>query len=603
MIVNSTIAIHSRHQMICLMLVLVAMLSSCASDQVQTEEPVPPVVVEEPEPMSLLLACAPANSNRALTRLADEVVQINNYRDITKFRFIALKNGVVTDCSIDNPSDSRNKTGAFRYYHSTYCSMTIGSNGCLVYAKADNSNHSDSKAYNGSLNAVIPNHVQSKEDIQFNLESILDATEARESGDDRATWEVEAWNLANALTAIVNDSHDADNTLVWKTSTNAILKNLLQRFTNNGADLPGSATSVKQWMLSLKTTANSYLVNPPTSIGTDEKTLLGIIKTKADEKAATITVSPETSATLYPRDINLPDGAAALRWTGERFEPQMQTTTLDDINSVSRFVYPPALYYFVESGLWTSRTARTFENYQDKSHWKATAENDADAVQSLFSDGGSVEKNTKTVAIADPLQYAVAHLTMGVQAGAESLEYGAGNTQTIPISDLKLKGVIIGGQRPVGYDFKPTSNSQYDVSFVYDSQVSSSTPLSMTSDTYHTLALQSYDGEDLNIILEFEYSAEETTGFKCLNGYVYPGTRFYLVGEVKATAFKEETGDETSRGRVFTQDYTTAINMTVKSLEKAYNVLPSLLSNSLEIGVMITPQWISTEPSGPVILD
>ena len=43
--------------------------------------------------------------------------------------------------------------------------------------------------------------------------------------------------------------------------------------------------------------------------------------------------------------------------------------------------------------------------------------------------------------------------------------------------------------------------------------------------------------------------------------------------------------------------------MTVKSLEKAYNVLPSLLSNSLEIGVIITPQWISAEPSGPVILD
>ncbi len=171
-----------------------------------------------------------------------------------------------------------------------------------------------------------------------------------------------------------------------------------------------------------------------------------------------------------------------------------------------------------------------------------------------------------------------------------------------------LWGVIIGGQRSVGYDFKPISNSLYDVNFVYDSQVSSDTPLKYPSgsdpgDIYHTLVLQSYDGEDVNIILEFEYSAEATTGFKCLNGYVYPGTRFYLVGELKATAFKEGTGDETSRGRVFTQDYTTTINMTVQSLEKAYNVLPSLLSSSLEIGVMITPQWISAEPSGPVVLD
>ena len=592
MIVNSTIAIHNRHQIICLMLVLVAMLSSCASDQVQTEEPVPPVVVVEPEPMSLLLACAPENSSRALTRLADEVVQNGYYRKITNFRFVALNNGQVTDCSIDNPSDSTNKTGAIRYYHSTYCSMVVGSDGILVYAKADNSTKSVAKAYNGSLSAVIPNHVQSKNEIQFSLDPIInDATNLDENGIP-----TEAWILADALTAIINGSHNVGSTLVWKTSTNAILNNLLQRYTNNGADLPGSAASVKQWMLSLRDAADSYLENPPTSIGDDEKTLLGIIRDKANTAAEAVTG-------IYPRDINLPDGAAALRWTGEKFEPQMQTTTLDDINSVSRFVYPPALYYFVESEIWTSKTARTFDDYKNKSSWKGSDEN---AVQSLFSDGGSVEKGTKTVAIADPLQYAVAHLTMGVQAGAESLEYGAGNTQTIPISDLKLKGVIIGGQRPVGYDFKPMSNSQYDVSFVYDSQVSSSTSLATTRDTYHTLALQSYDGENVNIILEFEYSG--STGFKCLNGYVYPGTRFYLVGVldpsqgVPPDGLTEEEKTELKK-RVFTQDHTTAINMTVTSLEKAYNVLPSLLSNSLEIGVMITPQWISAEPSGPVILD
>ena len=581
------------------MLVLVAMLSSCASDQVQTEEPVPPVVVVEPEPMSLLLACAPANSTRALTRLADEVVQLNDYyRKITNFRFVALKNGVVTDCSIDNPSDSishySNDAAVpdFRYYHSTYCSMTVGSDGCLVYAKADNSTKSVAKAYNGSLSAVIPNHVQSKNEIQFNLDPILDATEARETGDDRATWEVEAWTLANALTAIVNDSHDADNTLVWKTSTNVILKNLLQRFTNNGADLPGSAASVKQWMLSLRDAADSYLENPPTSIGDDEKTLLGIIRDKANTAAEAVSGD-------YPRGINLPDGAAALRWTGEKFEPQMQTTTLDDINSVSRFVYPPALYYFVRSDLWTSNSKVTFDDYKYKSRWKATVENDADAVQTLFPAGGTVMSNTKTIAIADPLQYAVAHLTIRVQASAASLEYGAGNSQTIPISDLTLKGVIIGGQRSVGYDFKPTSNSQYDVSFIYDSQVSGTLTDSSDPKTYHTLALQSYDGEDVNIILEFEYSGSDE--FKCFNGYVYPGTRFYLVGVIKFDS--GSGGDASSQGRVFTQDYTTIIDMTVTSLEKAYNVLPSLLSNSLEIGVMITPQWISAEPSGPVILD
>lgn len=602
MIVNSTIAIHSRHQIICLMLVLVAMLSSCASDQVQTEEPVPPVVVEEPEPMSLLLACAPANSNRALTRLADEVVQLNDaasYRLLQDFRIIAQKKndaGVfIIDSWVDSPSQLVNES-AFKYYHSSYCSMIEGVNACLVYAKAkdeDKGATAATKVYNGSLKpeiSAIPTWMASSDDIQFNLDPIItDAT----VGDDGIP--AEAWTLANALTAIIDGSHNG-STLVWKTSTNVILNNLLQRYTNNGADLPGSAASVKQWMLSLRDAADSYLENPPTSIGDDEKTLLGIIRDKANTAAEAVTGN-------YPRDINLPDGAAALRWTGDRFEPQMQTTTLDDINSVSRFVYPPALYYFVDSDI---KTSPNLKNY---------AVDLAETPGLTWSDfvtsfpKSEVESNSKTVVVKDPLQYAVAHLTMRVQANANSLPYETGNANTIDISKLTLKGVMIGGQRPVGYDFKPTSNSQYDVSFIYDSQVNCSDPdsdpekLSVAPATYHTLALQSYDGEDLNIILEFEYSAEETTGFKCLNGYVYPGTRFYLVGEVKATAFKEETGDETSRGRVFTQDYTTAINMTVKSLEKAYNVLPSLLSNSLEIGVMITPQWISAEPSGPVILD
>ena len=583
-----------RHQAIGLMLFFVVALSGCASHEENPE----PVVIEtpkEPESISLLLACVPASSDKALTRLADEVVQLNSYRLITNLQVYAIKEGSPVDATV-GLKESAVKDNHTQFYHFGYCSMPPLTNECLVYAKAEDIPHGNLAVYNGSLNTVNPSEVQSKNDIQFSLEPILDATEARESGDNLATWEIEAWNLANALTAIVNNSHNEGNTLSWETSTNAILKNLFQRFTNNGADLPGSAASVKQWMLSLKKAAKTYYDNPPATIGDDEKIILQAIMDAVDGVVGDITVN----ATSYPRGINLPDGAAALRWTGNKFVPQMQTTTLDDINSVSRFVYPPSLYYFVESGIWTSNSKVTFDQYENRSNWKG---DDNTAVQTLFPAGGTVMTNTKTVAIADPLQYAVAHLTMSVYADDTSFPYeiGDGEVNKVTIGNLILRGVIIGGQRPVGYDFKPTSNSLYDVSFIYDSQVSGTLTDSSDPKTYHTLALQSYDGENVNIILEFEYSGD--TGFKCLNGYVYPGTRFYLVGEVKATAFKEETGDETSRGRVFTQDYTTAINMTVKSLEKAYNVLPSLLSNSLEIGVIVTPQWISAEPSGPVILD
>lgn len=615
-----------RHQIISLMLLLVVMLSGCASEKAETEVPVPPVVIDEPsepEAMSLLLAYTPTYSSSALTRLDETVVQSGNtYRPITNFRIIAQTkdkstgNVVFTDSWVDNPAIIKDYS-TYRYYHSGYCSMTIGVNGCLVYAKADDI-ASKTKAYNGSLSPKIndlPTWISSSNDLQFNLDPIIDDASDVTTHDESGI-PTEAWTLANTLTAVVNDSYidNEGNTLVWKTSTNSILRNLFQRFINNSADLPGSAASVKQWMLDLARTANYYRTTDLTAIvsalGVNEKTLLETIETVATNAANAITVTP----TSYPRDINLPDGAAALRWMeveeqqGEsvvkvqKFVPQMQTTTLDDINSVSRFVYPPSLYYFVDSDIWTSNAKVEDTDYVGRSSWKG---DDANAVQTLF-DEEAVTPSTKTVAIADPLQYAVAHLTMEVKAGAEALEYGAGNENKIDISKLTLKGVIIGGQRPVDYQFKPIDNSEFNVSFVYDSQVNSgNTTLkypsnSETGDIYHTLALQSYDGENINVILEFEYSGD--TGFKCLNGYVYPGTRFYLVGEVKLDANALNETDDYKK-RVFTQDYTTTIEMTVQSLEKAYNVLPSLLSNSLEIGVMITPQWFSAKPSEPVVME
>ena len=77
---------------------------------------------------------------------------------------------------------------------------------------------------------------------------------------------------------------------------------------------------------------------------------------------------------------------------------------------------------------------------------------------------------------------------------------------------------------------------------------------------------------------------------------MYPGTRFYLIGRVNASAYDETTGDDTSKGRVFTKDYTTTVNMKVVSLAKAYNVLPNILSSNLEIAVETTPKWILAEP-------
>ena len=96
------------HQAIGLMLFFVVALSGCASHEESPES----VVIEtpkEPESISLLLACAPASSERGLTRLADEVVQLNElnendknhpYRHITNVQVYAIKEGAPENVTV-----------------------------------------------------------------------------------------------------------------------------------------------------------------------------------------------------------------------------------------------------------------------------------------------------------------------------------------------------------------------------------------------------------------------------------------------------------------------------------------------------------------------
>lgn len=605
-----------------------ASISGCSSQTETTEVPVTPnpVVVEEPEPMSM--AFASVSNTRADTRLTNDVVQMNDatsYREITDFYFIALEK---EESSISSVSNSLVRYGnsedhlPIRYYHFSFCDMQRNTNGCLVYAKAEDksvdlnedSEKSDfeKKIYNGCLaeSPYISNNVNSTDQITFEPVSIYGDAAV---GDDGIP--ADAWTLANALTDIANIEN-------WSTMNDVNLKPLLAHFTNYGYDLAGSAASVRAWIGAVKKAAEDM-----GSLGdgqVDELVRLDIISKASDY------LNPEKEGNIaglnYPQNINLPDGSAVLRWSEvegvggtkvKKFVPQLRTTTLDDINSVSYFVYPASLYYFVNSDIWTSNSKVTFDQYKGKSKWKGDSDTDADAVQTLFKAGGTITGSTKTVAIADPLQYAVARLqlTVEVKNDVDALTYNGTNTIPYKVGNdyqFRLTGVIVGGQRKVGYDFKPIALSEDDERFVYDSQVGDTYYLKKKSeytcgtvDPVNTLVLQTCDNEDVNVILEFEYTpaTADYKEFKCLDGYVYPNTRFYLVGELKATDFKPGTGDATSQGRIFTQDYTTTIEMTVKSLEKAYNVLPNIIAKNLEIGVMTTPKWKAATPQEAVIME
>lgn len=493
-------------------------------------------------------------------------------RDVSILSIIPLKNNVPDGSEVSQPEEPVDKpvsNPTAKFYHYKFCNMTAGVDRCLVYGKA--AEVGSGKAENGSLTIsnplpqLVPNGYR-LQDISFGLESIYDGSDL-----------TDATALADQLNAIITEVP------TWKESTNPVLSNLFKNFTNHGFNLPGSAASVKQWMAALKAAAVSYL----SSVADGEKTILEAIRNYiTDERLATIT-------STYPRDKGLPDGAAALRWVESKgkFVPQLQTTTLDNINSVSRFAYPAALYYFVNSTLRTSDTSVDFdETYKQKDNW-------TNVLSAYFSGtDAEVSSNTKAVALTNPVEYAVAQLKVNLKAQSTALPC-EGGTVTFDGDDFLLKGVIVCGQRPVDYQFAQTSNSDVDVKFIYDPLVKTDCYMKTEEqqDVAQTLVLQSHDGEDVEIILEFENKSGQS--FKCVDGTVYPDTRFYLIGKVNWTENPEGTRDENNKDRVFTKDYITTVNMTVTSLAKAYNVLPNLLTKNLEIGVVTTPQWVAATPT------
>lgn len=525
-----------------------------------------------------------SSANPSTTRQVTEVVQPNNAAQPRLPQMLRIftmmdTNPSESDFNWEAPVPKSNP--AAQFYYTNNCQINTGVNRCLVYGKPVDKNKDGvaTYVYNGVITENFPSSIANASDIQaINFSLVPIYNNVYINNDNNLVIPTDASTLAGYLTEVAN-------TTGWSASENTAIKELRQKFLNRGNDLPGSAASVKALLNALATEAE-YL-NSFYSIS-----LLDNIKNAATTKADAI-----TSTVTYPRSINLPDGAAALRWVESEnaFKPQMYTTTLDDINTVSRFAYPASLYYFVNSGISTSMEAVDYEAIYANANTTADPAKTAwEHVLDHFTDGSTVEGGTRSVALTNPVQYAVGQLQVNVQASSATLKDNDDHDVALSTNSFPLTGIIVGGQRQVDYEFKQTENTDTKVKFLYDSQVESGCNLSTTSTLgCQTLVLQSYDGEDVDIVLEFENNNENLT-FTGVNGcYVYPHTRFYLVGKIQWTP-KQNIVDDKDK-RVFTKDYITTVNLKVTTLKKAYNLLPSLLTGHLELGIEVS-DWMAATP-------
>ena len=420
--------------------------------------------------------------------------------------------------------------------------------------------------------------------------------------------------MANYLTQIAN-TKASDGSWSWKNTNNVQLKTLYQSFINQDVNntqsevfdvIAGSSVNIKAYVEKLRADLNSLA--PQFDIGTEQRSIIEGVRSRLTSysqelNGKLLSVSTDVNGQIYlggnfsnyPANIGLPDGAAVLQWTELEngtyaFVPQTEATTLASISGINRYAYPAELYYQCNSTIRTSNEEVPPASYAGKT-WPQVLDD-------LYSSGTAVSSNTKSVAIEETMQYAVAHLSAQVYATDGTLTDGDHRDITIGANDFPITGMIISGQNPVGFDFKPeTAETGEDrEKFVYDSYLRDQNggTLYLTTnqtDAFHSLVLQTKERENISVILELRNDSQET--FKGLSGYVFPGTKFYLAGKI---VLPENDNPADFEKRVFTQDYTTTVGMKVETLAGAYNVMPNIQSERLEISVKMDLKWIQAEP-------
>lgn len=304
----------------------------------------------------------------------------------------------------------------------------------------------------------------------------------------------------------------------------------------------------------------------------------------------------------YPADIFLPDGAAYVTWddTNSQFSQIVtaENNTGMNVAPLSNYVYPASLYYWVRSGIKTSEEA--LDSYSNEETWTT--------ITGKYTSGTRVTSNTRSIVIEDAVQYAVARLDLTVIAASgikdgplndakvatgKTINLLNGSTPLFPIT-----GIIIGGQKPVNYQFEQKTSSS-KIYTIYDNQVTDDKNnvcyLTTTkSNAVHTLVLETNDatsatdtGADVQIAIEFLNNGTQTiVGY---NGqYILPKTKFYLIGTLHP--WKAEETSPTIK-RAFKQDYTTTANIVVNSFANAHNTLPDLSVPQLDLGLSIDLTW------------
>jgi hypothetical protein len=449
--------------------------------------------------------------------------------------------------------------------------VPVGTTAFLFYAKSANSMSDNFKK--GALNYVYAS--QTPADFEFSLQPI--AAQVSEVQDAKG----------NALLTYLNAIAQAsDGTTQWRNYTDAINEGYTDMF----AAFSSLKTLTSYGVQRMVTDLYQSVMNNTDDLAQDIKTKIATGNTVATD--GKVTLSAALSG--YPASVNMPEGAVAIKYnttadpsdaeyhTFVYADPQTYGPTGTQLSaSILRYTYPAELWYRTNTLISTSNTSEA-EHYVDAASWSSILGN--------YTAAKSVSTATRSIALDEIIEYAVARLDVHLMAAASLNDNNpiAGERAIVNNNGYQLTGVLVGGQKSVGWDFAPKGSVEY---VIYDREMpTEEKTVKATTGTYSTnfnstLVLETAPNEDVLIAVELLNNSGKD--FFGVDGIVPAGGKFYLVGRLRA-ALAIETG---LNNRVFVQDHTTVANLTIGSLEKAYNVIPDLRTPQLEIGLSVNLEW------------
>lgn len=462
-------------------------------------------------------------------------------------------------------SSDLTSTAKYKVYNDV--ELPIGVNAFLFYGEATDKSGDASDKTNGAL---VPSYsTQGLEagktlaDVHFDLKGIL-------VGDDYQTTQT-------GLLAILDGIAKTEG---WKDATGT----LQPYYTSFIGMKAGSANNI---LLAVQDLYNAVKGD----VLTDENGLKAKIATKIEEYFTpsgssvpyTLTYNT-TSLATYPFGIGLPDGAVQVTWNTDHFE---YTSNVDydggtsmNVSGLDKYVYPTSLYYWDNTSLKTSNSQQS--NNYGTNDWNTI-------INTLYSEW-AVTASTQSVALAKAINYAVGRLDVyAAFAAGEIYDANPSGQQPVRIPDdgFTLTGVLIGGQKNVGWNFTPlesdgTEKTIYDAAV--DAGAAGTEGVTRTSGLKNrTLVLETAGnvGEKVNFALEFTNNSSQA--FYGKDGLVPAGGKFYLVGQLSADG---------SHAKVFEKDHYTKATVTINSLKNAYNCIPDLRSPKLELGLSVDLTWV-----------